>query len=190
MKLQKSIAAFVFMLLFMWMAPPASAVEQGSMDNATANFNMGLQKVEQKDYKSAEKYLCAAIKANPQMDKAAYNLGIILFKNRPDEALMWFRKACDIRPEYPKYFYTLAFYTRQKGDIEEAVCLLKDLIVQRPQYVDAYMLLGDTYEKQGRVKEAEAIYRQAIGEKKLPLPARSFFENKLRALPPVKKSGK
>ena len=77
---------------------------------------MGLLKAEKNEPKQAETYLKKAIKADPQMAQAAYNLCIITSKDRIDEAVTWCRKAADLRPQEPKYAYTLAFYLNQKGD--------------------------------------------------------------------------
>ncbi len=55
------------------------------------------------------------------MAQAAYNLCIITAKDRIGEAVTWCRKASDLRPQEPKYAYTLAFYLNQKGDKDEAV---------------------------------------------------------------------
>ena len=118
-----------------------------SPDNATANFNMGLLKAEQKDLKVAERHLKKAIKADPQMAQAAYNLCIITAKDRINEAVTWCRKASDLRPQDPKYAYTLAFYLNQKGNRDEAVRMLKTLIEKYPQYKDAEMLLKDIGKK-------------------------------------------
>ena len=84
-------------------------------DNAAANFNMGLLKAEQNDLKGAEKYLRAALKADPQMAQAAYNLCVITAKDRLDEAVTWCRKAAELRPQEPKYAYTLAFYRSNRA---------------------------------------------------------------------------
>jgi tetratricopeptide (TPR) repeat protein len=118
-----------------------------SPDNAAANFNMGLLKAEQKDLKVAERHLKKAIKADPQMAQAAYNLCIITSKDRINEAVTWCRKASDLRPQDPKYAYTLAFYLNQKGNRDEAVRMLKTLIEKYPQYKDAEMLLKDIGKK-------------------------------------------
>jgi tetratricopeptide (TPR) repeat protein len=111
--------------------------------NAAANFNMGLLKAEQKDVKGAEKYLKAALKADPQMAQAAYNLCVITSKDRLNEAVAWCRKAAHLRPQEPRYAYTLAFYINQKGDRSEAVRILKALVEKYPGYKDAEMLLKD-----------------------------------------------
>ena len=77
---------------------------------------MGLLKAEQNDPKGAEKYLKAALKADPQMAQAAYNLSVILSKDRIAEAGMYCKKAVEFRPQELRYAFTLAFYQLQKGD--------------------------------------------------------------------------
>ena len=119
-------------------------------DNAAANFNMGLLKAEQNDPKGAEQYLRKALEADPQMAQAAYNLCIITAKDRIDEALTWCRKAAELRPQEPKYAFTLAFYLNQKGDRDEAVRTLKAIIEKHPGYKDAEMLLRELSEKELR----------------------------------------
>jgi Tfp pilus assembly protein PilF len=112
-------------------------------DNAAVNFNMGLLKAENKDPKTAEKYLRKAFKADPQMAQAAYNLCVIIAKDRLNEAVTWCKKASDIRPQDPKYSYTLAFYLNQKGDKAEAIMILRPIVEKYPKYKDAEMLLKE-----------------------------------------------
>ncbi len=133
-----------------------------SPNNAAALFNMGLLKAEQEDPEQAEKYLKAAMKADPQMAQAAYNLCIITSKDRMNEAINWCRKAADLRPDEPRYAFTLAYYQDQKGEVAAAVKTLEDLIARYPSYADAYFFLGEVYEKKDRREEAENIYRKAL----------------------------
>jgi predicted Zn-dependent protease len=72
----------------------------------------------------------------------------------------WCRKATELRPQEPRYAFTLAFYLNQQGDSGKAVALLNELIEKHPAYADAYQLLGGIYEKQGKYSEAEEVYRQ------------------------------
>jgi len=118
----------------------ALKVEPG---NAAANFNMGLLKAEQNDLQGAENYLKAALKTDPQMAQAAYNLCVITSKERINEAVTWCRKAAELRPQEPRYAYTLAFYLTKKGDRDEAIRTLKSIIEKYPGYKDAEMLLKD-----------------------------------------------
>jgi tetratricopeptide (TPR) repeat protein len=112
-------------------------------ENAAANFNMGLLKAGKSELEAAETYLKKAFAVDPQMAQAAYNLCIIAAKDRIDEAVDWCRKASDLRPNEPKYAYTLAFYLSQKGDTGAAVKTLQALLAQYPQYTDARKLLKD-----------------------------------------------
>ncbi len=150
--------------------------------NAAANFNMGLLMAEQKDLKGAQRHLRAALEADPQMADAAFNLGVILFRDKPAQSLQWLEKARSLQPMYPKYAYTLAYYTIQTGRTEEGIRLLIELIQGHPQYVNAYVLLGETFEKQGRKEDAASVYKKGMAEGKIPQPARSFLENKLKTL--------
>jgi Tfp pilus assembly protein PilF len=151
-------------------------------DNGAANFNMGLLKAERNQPKEAERYLRAAIKADPQMSTAAYNLCILIAGNRIGEAVTWCRKAAELRPQEPKYAYTLAFFQRKQGDAKGAVATLRNLIQQRPGYADAYLLLADIHVQQGDAQAAAAVYREALTNKSLATRERNEIEAALRQL--------
>jgi tetratricopeptide (TPR) repeat protein len=129
---------------------------------------MGLLKAEENDLAAAEKYLRAALKADPQMAQAAYNLGVLVSKDRIDEAVKLCRKAAEIRPDVPRYALTLAFYEKQKGNLAGAVHVLDALITKYPAYADAYVLLGGIYEKQGKKAEAEGLYTRGLAVTSIP----------------------
>jgi len=98
--------------------------------------------------KEAERYLRAAVKADPQMAQAAYNLCVLTSKDRIGEAVTWCRKAAELIPQNPTYAYTLAFYLNQKGDREGAIKTLEALLGRHPGYRDAEMLLGDLLKRE------------------------------------------
>jgi tetratricopeptide (TPR) repeat protein len=151
-------------------------------DSAAANLNMGLLKAEQGDRKSAERYLLQAWKTDPQMGQAAYNLCVILSESKPVEAVGWCRKATEASPSNPKFAYSLAFYEHKKGDTEAAIKTLRNLIARNPDYPDAYVLLGEIYERQGRVNEARTVYQQALWNPDIPAQSRTYIEQRIRAL--------
>ena len=150
---------------------------------------MGLVKAEKNEPKQAEKYLKKAIKADPQMAQAAYNLCIITSKDRINEAVTWCRKAADLRPQEPKYAYTLAFYLNQKGDSGAAVKALNGLTGKFPAYGDAYVLLGGIYEKQGKKSEAETVYSKALATEGIPDDYKYRIAAQLNALKGERKDG-
>ncbi|MBP6941745.1 MAG: tetratricopeptide repeat protein [Syntrophorhabdaceae bacterium] len=158
--------------------------------NAEANFNMGLIKAEKDDYAGAEKYFLAALRSDPQMPQAAYNLCVILSKGRLHEALPYCQKAVEILPYEPRYAYTLAFYKNRQGDTAGATKILQDTIKQQPFYGDAYILLGEIYEKQGKVSDAKTLYLEGLTKNAIPSSYRQRFSERLKALTPPDKPGK
>ena len=118
--------------------------------SAAANFNMGLLKAEQNDLPKAEQYLRAALKEDPTLAVAAYNLCVITSKDRINEAVTWCRRAAELRPQDPRYAYTLAFFLNQKGDREEAIGTLEAIIEKYPGDKDAEMLLKEISKKEKR----------------------------------------
>lgn len=112
-------------------------------DNAAANFNMGILKAAQGKSGDAEKYLKKAFQADPQMAPAAYNLCIITAQDRIGEAVIWCRKAAELRPQELKYAYTLAFYLNQQGDKDAASNILQELLEKYPRHQDAERLLKE-----------------------------------------------
>jgi Tfp pilus assembly protein PilF len=151
-------------------------------DNAAANLNLGLLKAEESDLTTAEKHLRAALKADPQMAQAAYNLCVILSKNRPDEAADFCKKAAEIRPDQPRYAYTLAFFQQQNGDLAGAADMLDGLISRFPAYADAYVLLGGIYEKQGKKAEAEKVYNRGLAAEGIPNQYKIAIKARLDAI--------
>jgi Tfp pilus assembly protein PilF len=154
-------------------------------DNAAANFNMGLLKAEENDPGGAEVHLRAALKADPQMAQAAYNLCIILSKDRPDEAVGFCRQAADLRRDVPKYAYTLAFFQLQTGDTANAASVLDDLIGRYPAFADGYLLLGEIHEQAGEPGKAEEVYTRGLAVEGIPDGHRFQMKARLDTLKPA-----
>lgn len=150
--------------------------------SAPANFNMGLLKAEQGDLSAAEKYLRKALEHDPQRAEAAYNLAVILSRDRMGEAVTWARKAAELRPGDSKYAYTLGFFCYRNGDLPGGEKILQGVVAAHPDYADAYLLLGEVYEKQGKTSEAKSLYFQALSQEGIPAQARRIIETKLHKL--------
>ena len=143
---------------------------------------MGLLKAEQKDYGAAESHLREALESDPSMAEAAYNLGVLLANQDPKQGIAYCRKAFELRPENPKYAYTLAFYEYQAGHVNAAVKTLKELTTNQTSFADGYALLGDIYEKEGKKEEAEKVYQQASSNEALSNQNRSYFQMEIDEL--------
>ncbi|MBN1421311.1 MAG: tetratricopeptide repeat protein, partial [Planctomycetes bacterium] len=124
----------------------AVAIEPG---NAEARFNLGLLLAERGSPDGAETQLRAALKADPTLAAAAYNLAVLLAEKDIGEAVEWCRRAAGLRPDEPRYAYTLAFYLHHAGDDAEARRVLVDLLAVDPDSADARALL-ERIERSGR----------------------------------------
>jgi len=151
-------------------------------NSAAALYNLGLLKAEQGDLPAAEKNLRAAFQADPQLSGAAFNLCIITAREHPDESLEWCAKAAALRPGEPRYAYTLAFYQQQAGNSVAATATLEGLLVRNDAYPDAYLLLADIYEQQGRKEDAIKVYKRAVAAPGIPEQARKYFKDRMEGV--------
>jgi len=152
--------------------------------SAPIHFNMGLLLAERGMTKEAEKELRLALQLDPRLAPAAYNLGMLIIKERPDEGLSFCRKAHELSPNNPKYSYTLAFYQAQRGDRKGAMKTLKDTVKRHPAYVDAALLLGEIYERDGKKENAKEVYGKALSMGELSERDSLRLKLKLQALTP------
>ena len=149
---------------------------------AVANLNLGMLLGEMSRIEEAEAAFRAARRADPKSAEAAYNLAVIVAGDRVEEAITLCREAVELRSGEPKFAYTLAFYLRESGRIEEAVQTLRRLLGEHPGSVDGYMLLGDIMERQRRFAEAIDVYREAADNEQLSAPVRALFTARIREL--------
>jgi len=141
-------------------------------------------KAEQNDEKGAQTHLRAALKADPQMAPAAYNLCLLLATEHLDEAVGFCRQAAEQRRDLPRYAYTLAFFQQQRGDSAGAEATLYQLIQKHPSYADAYLLLGGILEKQGNKDKAREVYIAGLAIEDMPANAKLAMKVRLDALGP------
>jgi len=150
--------------------------------NPEANFNLGLLLAELGERPGAEQHLRAAWKADGTLAAAAFNLAVLVAEEDLAEAVDLCRQAARLRPDEPRYAYTLAFYLARQSDSDAATAALSEVIRSHPAYADAYFLLGALYEKQGKTGEARKVYEQALGNLPLSERNRLDLEFKIRTL--------
>lgn len=150
--------------------------------NAVANLNAGMLLAELGKMEEAEKAFRAALASDPRSAVAAYNLGVLLGQARLDEALVWCRRAAELRPGEAKYFYTLAFFLAQRGEGREAIRVLEKGLERAPGHLESYGLLGRLYEQHQQLTRAAEVYQQAAADPALPAGIRQQFEARARQL--------
>jgi len=146
------------------------------------HFNLGLLLAERGRTDEAEKELRLALDFDPRLAPAAYNLGLLIIKERPEEGFSYCRKAHELFPHNPKYSYTLAFFQVQKGDRKGAVKTLSDTVKRHPAYVDAVLLLGEIYERDGKKEDAKGVYSKALSTGELSERDSLHLRMKLQSL--------
>jgi Flp pilus assembly protein TadD len=150
--------------------------------NITVTVNLAMLLGEQGRLTEAEAAFRTACTIDPNSAVAAYNLGIITAQDRPNEALSWCRKAYTLQPDEPKYAYTYAFYLNQSGKTKDAIEVLRDMVDRQMPHADAYIMLGQIYEQQGKSKSAVKVYSKAASNEKLPEYQRHSFSSRINQI--------
>jgi Tfp pilus assembly protein PilF len=99
-----------------------------------------------------------------------------------DEAVKYAKIAAEARPEEPKYAYTLAYYQLENNQKSEAEKTLKKLIADHPLYLSAVSFLADIYMRDGRTKNAQALYEQTLKTEGISAHDRTAIQQALNAI--------
>jgi len=151
-------------------------------NNAAVHLNLGMLLGELKRPREAEQAFRDALKADPNAAAAAYNLGVLLSESRPKDGLDWCRRAYELRPDEGRYGYTYAFFLRQNGQVEQAIRVLRKMVNVAAAYPDAYLLLGELLERQGKLGDALSVYRRGSQNKNMAAPDRYRLEGHMQRL--------
>jgi tetratricopeptide (TPR) repeat protein len=147
------------------------------------NFNVALLEAEFNQLDQAATHLRAALKADPQMAQAAYNLGVLLCRANKDEGFKWLESAATLVPENWTYTSSYLFFLQQANRSTEAEPFLVAVIGTGRADAQTYFTLAGNYEQEGRISEAREIYKKAKLAKHLPMDAKRYasqMEQRLR----------
>lgn len=150
--------------------------------DAAAHFNLGLLLAEQGRGTEAEAGLRAALAADPAHAASAYNLGLLLMERNPGEGLSLLEKAWTLRPEDPRYGYSLGFHRDRRGDEGGAVEALRRTAARHPAHADTAILLAELLARGGKTREAAEVLGRALGARDLDPADRARIEHARRRL--------
>ena len=147
-------------------------------NNSAANLNYGLLLGQTQRFDQAKTYLVRALNSDSTLSAAAYNLAVISSQTNLAEALRYISRAYDLEPANAKYGYTYAFYSYQNGNNQKAISTLLKLIEANPDYIDAYLFLGNIYEESKNINAAIGIYEKAARLESIPAEYRRNIQMK------------
>jgi tetratricopeptide (TPR) repeat protein len=100
---------------------------------------------------------------NPESVLALNNLGnLLLQRGEVDDAMLHFRKAIELRPDFPESHSNLGNAFTRKGLVGEAMAEYQKALQLRPGLPEVHNNLGNLLARQGRPAEALSQYRQAL----------------------------
>jgi tetratricopeptide (TPR) repeat protein len=116
-----------------------------------------------KNYKDAVVILEGMLKGAPNSSDLHYLTGVAYYGYEDQKkALMEFKK---VKPD-SRFFQDAAvhisFIYQEKGQLDEAITFLKDVIKEQPENPEFMYYLGTVYEEGKKFKEAEIYLKQAI----------------------------
>jgi Flp pilus assembly protein TadD len=109
------------------------------------------------------------------------NLGVALgHAGRHEEAMGAYRRALELRPDYPEAQNNLGISLARLGQPQAAERAFRDALALRPDYPDALMNLGDVLQTLGRLPEAVVSYERGLSLN--PAAPRAAYGQALRRL--------
>jgi len=103
----------------------------------------------------------AAVEPNSAKARLGYGYAL-LQAGRRDEAAKQFEAGLKILPDYPELLTTLAMTRINDEGGGQAWPLLNRALEINPAHADTHRRMGDCYFREGKLREAESMYRQAI----------------------------
>ena len=115
------------------------------------------------DYRSELSIWEDTIAKAPHNDRAHYNLGVALAGcQRGDEAIVHYRKALEINPNYAHAHNNLGLALADRGRIEEAIANYRKALESEPNCAIVHFNLGLALAGCGQLDEAIVHYRKAL----------------------------
>ncbi len=149
-------------------------------DDAEALDLSGLVAIAQGDFAAAIGRIEKAVQLQ-ETARFRSNLGVALGNaGRHEEALAAYRRALELRPDYPEAQNNLGISLARLGQPQAAERAFRDALALRPDYHDALMNLGDVLQTLGRLKEAADAYERGLALN--PAARRAAYGQALRRL--------
>ena len=114
-------------------------------------------------FKDMETLFASNIEKNDKAWAAFYNLGNALAdRGQVDEAIVHYRKALEIKPDYADAHFNLGFALEGRGQVDEAIAHFQKALEINPENVKAHINLGIALTDRGQVDDSIAHFQKAL----------------------------
>lgn len=114
-------------------------------------------------FREAESQFKEILKFSPDFSLAWYNLAIMYYQiNQYQLALKSIKNALIIETENANYLFLFGVILESNNNLQDAIVIYQKVISVNINFIDAYVNLGNCYQKLGYLNEAESTYRHLI----------------------------
>jgi tetratricopeptide (TPR) repeat protein len=146
----------------------AQATVASAPNSALAHHLLGVTYWELGREREAIEELGRALTICPDHVDALFNLGTIhMLRQRPEEALVYFRRVIDIEPRHLASWVNSAAIYNERGDFQAALEAADHAVAIRPDAGNAHVMRGYALRGVVRLAEARASFERAL---RLPNP--------------------
>ncbi len=138
------------------------ALNEVQPDYAQGFFLTGMALASLDSNEEAEAMCRKALELDPKKENILVLLGILIFKDgRYEEALEHFRALNEVQPDYAQGFFLTGMALASLDSNEEAEAMYRKALELEPGNADTWADLYRILEKQGRVDDAVAAFKEA-----------------------------
>ncbi len=142
----------------------AAAVKALALDDRSSEAHIamaGLRMLEW-DWAGSFQEMTRAKELNPSFSDYGYAYHLLLYGNRPDEAVRWIKRAAELDPLSPLVSANVAEILYLAHRYDEAIAQAQQTLSLDPNYAMAHTHLGLAYVQKGRYDDAIAAFQKAI----------------------------
>ncbi|MCX7918942.1 MAG: tetratricopeptide repeat protein [bacterium] len=114
-------------------------------------------------YESDETLFRYTLAKNPASWLACNNLGLALAeKNQFDEAVKYYRKALELKPDFAYPYNNLGILLLKEGKLDQAIPYFNQALARYPTFTEAMNNLGIALALQGKLLEAKQCFQKVL----------------------------
>jgi protein O-GlcNAc transferase len=126
-------------------------------------FQSAVQYYQTGNLRQAEHILKTIVKVRPgNFDVCLYLGNILQDMGQREEAILYYRKAIGLRPEFAGTYYNIAAIMQEEGRLDEAIAHYRKVLDLDPDYAGTYNSIGVVFQSKGQYDEAMTYFRKAI----------------------------